>query len=345
MTQRVFITRPILEKGIEILEHAGVDVAIGQPDGDAPIERGAILAGLRRADALICHLSEPIDREVLAAGERLLGVATYAVGVNNIDLAAATELGLPVSNTPDVLTDATADLTWALLLAVARHIPAAHRFTAEGRFRVWNPVLFLGDDVGPGGSGHPKVLGVLGFGRIGQAVARRAQGFRMEVLAHDPGARAAIEESGLARWTEFEGLIARSDFLSLHVPLTEETRHRIGERELRAMKRTAYLINAARGPIVDEVALVRALREGWIAGAGLDVYEDEPRLAPGLAELPNAVLAPHIGSATRETRAEMAAIAARNTLAHLRGEHAPQVVNPEVYAREAWKHRHAEGRP
>ena len=344
MAERVFITRPILEKGVEILERAGVEIALGQPDGNAPIARDAVVQGVRRADALVCHLSEPIDRAILAANPRLRGVAAYAVGVNNIDVAAATELGLPVSNTPDVLTDATADLTWALLLAVARRIPEAHRFTVEGRFRIWNPVLFLGSDVGPGGSGRPKVLGIFGFGRIGRAVALRAQGFAMEVRAYDPQARAAIDASGLARWAEFDELIARSDFLTLHAPLTAETRHRIGERELRAMKPGSYLVNAARGPIVDEAALVRALREGWIAGAGLDVYESEPELAPGLAELPNVVLAPHIGSATRETRAEMAAIVARNTLAHLRGQRAPEIVNPEVYGTAAWKSRRPESR-
>jgi len=336
---RIFVTRPILEEGIELLCGSGATLRVGQADGNAPIERAALLDGVRQADVLVSHLSETIDREVLGANPALRGVATYAVGYNNIDIKAANELGIPVSNTPDVLTDATADLTWALLLAVARHIPAAHRFTVEGHFAIWNPVLFLGADVGPGGSGRRKVLGIIGFGRIGQAVARRGQGFEMEILAHDPSKREEITANPDVAWAEIDELLERSDFVSLHAPLTEKTRHLIGTPELQAMKPSAYLINAARGPIVDEKALVRALREDWIAGAALDVYENEPQLAPGLAELPNVVLAPHIGSAARETRAAMARIVARNAIAHLHGEPAPEVVNGEVYAGTAWRSR------
>ena len=343
MRELIFLTRPILERGLALLREGGCEVVIGQSDGNAPIARDVLLAGVKRADVLLCHLSEPIDRELLAANPRLRGVSIYAVGYNNIDLAAATQMGIPVSNTPDVLTDATADLTWALLLAVARRIPEAHRFTTGGRFVIWNPVLLLGADVGPGGSGRRKVLGLVGFGRIGRAVARRAAGFDMEILAYDPHNRAGVDETPGVRWAELAELLRESDFLSLHAPLTAETHHLIGEAQLRAMKPGAYLVNAARGPLVDEGALVRALREGWIAGAALDVYEREPALAPGLAELPNVVLAPHIGSATEETRAAMAAIAARNALAHVRGERAPQVVNPEVYAAAAWKIRRERG--
>ena len=339
--QRVFITRPILEGGVDLLRESGCRVDVGQPDPNAAIAPQALRRGAREADVLICHLSDPIDREILTLNPQLAGVANYAVGYNNIDLHAATELGIPVANTPDVLTETTADLTWALLLAAARSIPAGHQFVREGRFKIWNPVLLLGHDVGPGGSGRRKVLGILGYGRIGQAVARRAAGFDMVVLAHDPRQRARIDDGLGVTWAEFDTLIAESDFLSLHSPLTPETHHLIGEAELRAMKPNAYLINAARGPIIDEDNLVRALREQWIAGAALDVYEHEPTLAEGLADLPNVTLAPHIGSATHETRTEMARIAARNALAHLRGERAPQGVNPEVYDTEEWKARAA----
>ncbi len=285
------------------------------------------------------NLSDTVDREVLEANPDLLGIANFAVGYNNIDVAAATELGIPVSNTPEVLTETTADLTWALLLAATRQIPAAHQFTVSGEFRIWNPVLFLGDDVGPGGSGRRKTLGVIGFGRIGRAVARRALGFDLNVLAYDPGSRAEIEASPAVRWSELDDLLRASEFVTLHTPLTPKTRHLIARRELELMKPAAYLINVARGPIVDEAALVDALREGQIRGAALDVYEAEPELAPGLVDLPNVVLAPHIGSATHETRNEMAAIAARNAIAHLRGDRAPEAVNPEVYDARAWQER------
>ncbi len=337
--RHVFITRQIPDRGLELLRDGGCEVQIGQPDGDAPIAPEAVREGVAKADALVCLLTEPIDRETMQSGTNLLGIANYAVGYNNIDIDAATELGLPVTNTPDVLTETTADLTWALLLATARRIPEGHRLTAEGRFKIWNAMLLLGQDVGPGGSGRRKTLGIVGFGRIGRAVARRASGFDMRVLAHNPRNRAEIEGAAGVDYAELDDLLRESDFVSLHAPLNDETRHLIGKRELGLMKPTACLINAARGPIVDERALVDALASGKIAGAGLDVYEHEPELTAGLADLANVVLAPHIGSATLETRSEMAAIAARNTLAHLRAERAPHVVNPEVYEREAWRKR------
>jgi len=266
-------------------------------------------------------------------------VANMAVGYDNVDLAAATALGIPVTNTPGVLDDTTADLTWAMLMAAARRIPEAHQYTVEGRFRIWGPNLFVGADISPGGSGRPKVLGIVGYGRIGAAVARRATGFEMTILAFDPYKRPAIEADARVAWADLPELLAASDFVTLHTPLVPETHHLIGEAELRAMKPTAYLINAARGPVVDEQALVRALSEQWIAGAALDVYENEPELAPGLAQLPNVVLLPHIGSASRDTRGKMAAMAATNALAHLRGERAPHIVNPEVYDTDAYRRR------
>ncbi len=298
-----------------------------------------MLEAVRWADVLLSLLTEPIDREVMCANPSLRGVANFAVGFDNIDVPAATELGVPISNTPGVLTDTTADLTWALLLGAARHVAAGDVYMRGGQYEVWGPNLLLGEDVSPGGDGRSKVLGLLGFGRIGQAVARRALGFDMRVLAFDPFAREAIEAHDQAEWADLDDLLRASDFVSVHALLSEQTRHLISARELGLMKPTAFLINAARGPIVDEEALVQALRNKQIAGAGLDVYENEPAMAEGLAELPNAVLLPHLGSATRGTRDLMATRAATNALAMLRGERAPHCVNPEVYESAAYRSR------
>jgi glyoxylate reductase len=327
---RVFVTRRIPKAGLERLRQGGATFEIGQENDEAGLDREALLDGVRRCRVLLCQLTEPIDRQVLSANPDLRGVAQMAVGYNNIDLEAATELGIPISNTPGVLTDTTADLTWALLLAVARRIPEAHHYTVEGRFHRWGPNLLLGADVSPGVTGRRKVLGILGYGRIGQAVARRAAGFDMEILAHSPSNREGVEADPSVQWADLPELLERSDFLSIHTALTPGTHHRIGAAELRAMQPTACLINVARGPVVDEAALVQALQEGWIAGAGLDVYEDEPDLAPGLVELAEAgkaVLLPHIGSASRDTRDRMAIMAAENALAFLEGRPAPNLVN------------------
>lgn len=337
MSDTVFVTRRIPEPGLAALRGNGVDVRIGQPLDDEPVPREVLLDGVRTADALIALLTERVDRQVLAANPRLRGVANYAVGFDNIDIDAATALGIPVTNTPDVLTGATADFTWALLLAVARRIPEADRYTREGRYHIWGPSLLLGADVGPGHDGQPRTLGIIGYGRIGRAVARRATGFDMEVLVSSP---TVIADENV-RFVPLPELLARSDFVTIHARLDDSTHHLIGEPELRRMKREAYLINAARGPIVDEAALVRALREGWIAGAALDVYEHEPHLTEGLADLPNVVLAPHAASATIRTRGHMAYLAATGALAHLRGERATNCVNPEVYETEAWQRRRA----
>ncbi len=335
----VFVTRRIPEPGLEILRAAGARITVCQSDEEKGVAREDLLRGVADCDVLLPLLTEPIDREVLSANPRLLGVAQMAVGYNNVDVKAATELGIPVTNTPGVLTDTTADFTWAMLMAVARRVPEAHDYMVAGRYKIWGPNLFLGADLSPGGSGRRKVLGVVGYGRIGRAVARRSIGFEMEVLAFDPYGRAAIEDDPRASWAELDELLERSDFVTLHPPLTPETRHLIGEAELRRMKPTAYLVNAARGPIVDERALVRALAEKWIAGAALDVYEDEPRMAPGLAEQESAVLLPHIASASTDTRGKMASMAATNALACLRREPAPNAVNPGVYDTEAYRRR------
>jgi glyoxylate reductase len=341
MIGTAFVTRRIPEAGLAALRGNGAIVRIGQPHEDHPLSRQVLIDGVRNADVLLPLLTERIDSEVLAANPRLLGVANFAVGYDNIDIAAASRLGLPVSNTPDVLTEATADFTWALMLAVARRIVEGDRYMRAGSYRIWGPSLLLGQDVGPGPDGHARTLGLIGFGRIGRAVARRARGFDMRVIAHDPGA----QDAGDVELVPLPELLRRSDFVSIHASLTTATHHLIAAPELRCMKPTAFLINAARGPIVDEAALVQALREEWIAGAALDVYEHEPAMAPGLADLPNVVLAPHTASATVDTRDRMAAIAAANAIAHLRGERAPHCVNPDVYQSAAWRARQAGSGP
>jgi glyoxylate reductase len=283
----------------------------------------------RPVDALCPQLRDPIDGAVLDAGlPRLRCVAVYAVGYDNVDVAAATERGIVVANTPGVLTDATADCTFGLILATARRLCEGDREMRAGRFRGWEPTYLLGLEL------HDAQLGILGFGRIGQAVARRALAFSMRVVYYDSTDPPVTEELGSSvRKVALDTLIAESDVISLHTPLSEETHHLIDESVLRRMKHTAVLVNTSRGPVIDEVALVRALREGWIAGAGLDVYEREPAMAPGLAECANAVLSPHLGSATVHTRAAMAEITGLNTLDALAGRVPRHCVNPEAWHR------------
>lgn len=342
--KRVFITRRIPEAAMPILRDAGAAVTVGQSDEEKGLSAQEIIDGVRSTDVLLSLLTEPITREVLSANPGLLGVANYAVGFNNVDVVAATELGIPVSNTPGVLTDTTADLTWALILGIARRIVEAHEYMVAGRYKLWGPNLFLGADVSPGGRAKRKVLGIIGYGRIGAAVAKRAIGFDMDVLAYDPHNPAAIaidaaEPSRHVRAAGLEELLRESDFVSLHPLLTPETKHMIGDRELAMMKRSAYLINVARGPVVDEAALVRALKANVIAGAALDVFENEPLMSPGLAECTNALLVPHIASGSQDTRDRMATMAATNAVAHLEGARAPNVVNPEVYDSPAYSAR------
>ena len=273
----------------------------------------ALRAGLGQADAAIVTLGDRIDAATIQAATRLKILANYAVGYNNIDLAAAQERGLIVTNTPDVLTDATADLTWALLLATARRIVEGDALVRSGRWTGWSPTQLLGADV----SG--KVLGIIGMGRIGQAVAQRATGFRMTVLYHQRHPLDAASHPREWEYRSLHNLLAESDIVTIHVPLTPDTRHLIGARELGLMKPTAFLINTARGPIVDEGALVEALANRTIAGAGLDVYEEEPALHQTLARLRQVVLLPHIGSATLQARVSMGLICVDNILAVLDG--------------------------
>lgn len=316
--RRVLVTRRIPKMGLEHLA-SGADVDVY--GGSGPIPREELLQRVQGKDGLLCMLSDRIDAEVMDAGSRLKVISTYAVGYNNIDVAEASRRGIAVANTPGVLREATADLAFALLMAAARRIPESDRFVRAGKFHGWEPEMMLGREV------HGRTLGIVGLGDIGAAVARRAGGFDMEVLYHNrtPSSRAA-EVS--ATFLPLDELLRRSDFVSLHVPSTRETRHLIGERELGLMKRTAILINASRGEVVDEAALVRALKGGTIAGAGLDVYEREPDLSPGLAELDNVVLTPHTGSGTHEARERMAVMAAQSLLDVLDGRRPKYLVNP-----------------
>lgn len=275
--------------------------------------------GFAQSDAVICTLADPITDDLLAVASRLKIVANYAVGYNNIDVAAATRRGIVVTNTPDVLTDATADLTLALILAVARRVVEGDHWARSGQWPGWAPTQMLGTDV------TGKTLGIIGMGRIGQAVALRAQGFRMPVIY--ASRRLCPPPPGVTTWIHrpLEEVLTQADFISLHVPLSEATRHLIGSRELARMKSTAYLINTSRGPVVDEAALLAALRQGTIAGAGLDVYEREPVILSGLEQLSNVVLLPHLGSATLDARVKMGMICVENIAAVL-GSRAP--LNP-----------------
>ncbi len=276
--------------------------------------------GFAEADAVICTLTDRIDASLLAHAKNLKVIANYAVGYNNIDVSAATRRSIIVTNTPDVLTNATADLTWALLLAVSRRVVEGDSWIRTGDWPGWTPTQLLGADV----SG--KTLGIVGMGRIGQAVAQRASGFRMSVIY--AGRHPIPTSSGLAwTWQPLDEVLVNSDFLSLHVPLTDTTRHLIGRREITLMKPTAYLINTSRGPVIDEAALVSALEAKTIAGAGLDVYEQEPMVPAGLTALPNVVLLPHLGSATLEARVRMGLMCLDNIAAVLGGRLTPNRVN------------------
>jgi glyoxylate reductase len=293
---------------------------------DRPMERQQVLDKITDKDGLLSVITDRVDAELMDRAPNLKIISNLAVGTNNIDVAAATARGIAVTNTPGVTTEPTADLTLGLILAVARRIVEEDRLTREGKFQFWAPMLFLGRSVAR------KTLGIVGFGAIGQAVAKRARGFDMRVLYHqrrqlDP---AKEREMGI-EYADFGRLLRESDFVSLHVPLTDKTHYLIGMPQLKQMKPTAFLINASRGPVVNEKELVEALRMRVIAGAGLDVYENEPALTPGLTELPNVVLTPHVGSGTIEDRTLMARMASENLLAGLKGELPRYILNPVVF--------------
>ncbi|MGA9756481.1 MAG: D-glycerate dehydrogenase [Desulfobaccales bacterium] len=306
----------------EVLSLIGQDHQVESYDADPPIDRQKLLRSVADKEGLICTITDRIDTEVLDRASALKVIANYGVGFEHIDVEAATQRGIPVTNTPGVLTETTADLAFALILATARRVVEGDKRVREGKFQYWAPLLFLGQEV----SG--KTLGIIGMGRIGQAVARRAAGFSMRVIYHSRTRLEPIEEQDLkVSFAPLETLLREADFVTLHVPLMPQARHLIGSRELELMKPSAYLINTARGPVVNEVALVEALRQGQIRGAGLDVYEREPELSQGLSDLENVVLLPHVGSATVETRTRMALMAAENLLAGLRGDLPPNCLN------------------
>lgn len=320
---RVFVTSKIPEEGLKLL-YDNFHVEISDYDGLIP--KKMLVEKVKGIDALLCLLADVIDKEVMeAAGPRLKIIANYAVGYNNIDVEEATKRGIMVTNTPGVLTETTADLTWALMMAAARRIVEGDKFVRAGKFRGWEPMLLLGTDL------YGATLGVIGFGRIGQAVARRAIGFKMKVLYYSRSrVSEEIEKELNATYVDLDTLLKESDFITLHLPLTKQTHHLIGEDQFKLMKKGSYLINTARGPIVDEKALVKALKEKWIRGAALDVFENEPHVEPELLELENVVLAPHIGSASHATRTKMSIIAAENIVKALKGEIPPNLVNTEI---------------
>jgi glyoxylate reductase len=331
MTRKILVPWAIPEIGREVLRRSKSEIIfLHGPKGELPTPK-EIMKKMSDVDILLPSAFQPVPKELMMVNPDLRGVANFGVGYNNIDVRSATDLGIPVTNTPGVLTETTADTAWALLMATARKIPQAHNYTHSGKWRGPGGKTFMGLDVGPGGSNKPKVLGIVGFGRIGQAVMRRSRGFKMKVIAFDPLKREEIEKTKGVAYRKFDDLIRESDFITLHCALTKETHHLIGKRELDLMKPNAILINASRGPVVDEKALVSALKKGKIAGAGLDVYEKEPWLAPGLSKLENVTLLPHIGSATADTRGQMAVLAAKNAVAILKGKRPPNIVNPEVF--------------
>jgi glyoxylate reductase len=322
---KIYVTRAVFEESLVRLRQ---EVEIEVSPDDRPLSKAEVIDRLRDADGAMTMLTDPIDREVLQAASRLKIASNVAVGFNNVDIPAATELGVMVTNTPGVLTETTADFTWVLLMAAARRVVEADAFARSGQWKAWSPTMFLGRDV------HGKTLGIVGLGRIGQAVARRAAGFGMKVIFHNhrPVAENVMRDLG-AQPVSLDELLQASDFISLHVPLSAETTHLLNDRTFAMMKRSCIVVNTARGPVIDERSLVRALKEKQIAGAGLDVFEREPEIEQELLDMDNVVLAPHIGSGSYETRLKMCMMAADNLLAWIKGERPPNLVNPEVWNR------------
>lgn len=320
MKPSVLVTRKIYPEAVQYLRQ---QCDVEYVDSDNVLSGEDLIARSQGKQAIVAQLTDRFSADVIERLEAVRVIANVAVGFDNIDLDAATRRGILVTNTPDVLTETTADLAFALLLAAARRVVEGHQFVHSGQWRRWSIDFLVGQDV------HHRTLGILGFGRIGRAVARRAAGFSMRILYHEPsplpigvGRESGAEPVGL------EQLLAESDFVTLHVPLNERTYHLIGEKELRRMKPTAILVNTARRPVINEAALVRALSEGWIGGAGLDVFEREPVVHPGLLGLSNVVAAPHIGSASVDTRRRMSMMAAENVVAALSGRRPPNLLNP-----------------
>jgi len=323
MPKVLYVTRQIFD---DVLDRLRQECRVRLWTEDRPVPRDELLAQVADADGLYCMLTDRVDAEVLDHAPRLRVVSNMAVGYDNIDVAECTRRGIPVGNTPGVLTDTTADLAFALILAAARRLVEAADYVRAGHWRTWGPMIMAGRDV------YGTTLGIVGMGRIGAAVARRAQAFDMRVIYTSRHPHAEVDAALGTRRVDLDTLLREADIVSLHTPLTPDTYHLIGERELQSMKSSAILVNTARGGVVDPKALYRALSEGWIAYAALDVTEPEPipRDDP-LLSLPNCIVVPHIGSATYATRHRMAVMAAENVLAGVRGEQLPYCVNPEVY--------------
>lgn len=321
---KLLVTCMLPAKSMDLLlRHFDIDV--NREDKIMP--REALKERISNIDGLVCLLTDNIDAAIIARAMRLRIIANYAVGYNNIDLVEASKRKIPVTNTPEILTEATADLTFGLLISIARRIVEADHFLRAGKFKGWAPELLLGADV------HGKTLGIIGMGRIGRAVARRARGFDMKIIYNDAQRlEGTLNDELDAEYRTLKQLLEESDYVSVHAPLNEQTKQLLSIEEFRLMKKTAYLINVARGKIVDERALLAAISDEEIAGCALDVYENEPRVEPGLISLPNVVLVPHIGSASIEARTEMSMMVANNVISVLIDKkHPPNIVNPEIY--------------
>lgn len=320
---KIYVTRKLPERGLQIIrKHFDMEV---WPEY-APPPKKTIIEKAKNVDALATLLSDKIDAEVFNAAPRLKIVSQLAVGYDNIDITEATKRGIYVTNTPEVLTDTTADFAWALLMALARRVIEADKYVRTGQWKVgWHPDMMAGRDI------YNATIGVVGAGRIGYAVAKRATGFSMKILFYDVVPRPEIEKDFGAKKVDLDTLLKESDFVSIHVPLMKETQHLINEQKLKLMKKTAYLINNSRGPVVDEKALYKALKEGWIAGAGLDVFEQEPTPVDNpLLKLDNVAVAPHISSASIETRSKMGEMVAENLVAFFEGKKPPNLLNADV---------------
>ena len=319
---KIFVTRKIPEPGLDLLrKHHEIEIN----PYDRVLSKNEIIHGLKGKNGLLCLLNDLIDEQVISSQPKLKMIANYAVGYDNIDVKEATKRKIIVSNTPNVLTDTTAEMAWALLFSVARRIVEADKFTRQGKFKGWAPMLMHGQDV------TNKTLGIIGTGRIGTAFALKSKGFKMNILYYDQIKNRQLEDELSAKKVELYRLLKESDFISIHLPLLPVTHHLISEKQLKIMKKTTILINTSRGPIVDEQALVKALKNNWIFGAGLDVYEHEPEINKELLKLENVILQPHSASATTETRTKMAIMAAENMIAGLKGEIPPNCINPEIF--------------
>lgn len=324
MLGKILVTKPVFPEAIELLKtQASVDLN----SDDRTLPKSELIERLNQAEGAVTLVTDTLDTEVLEAVPSVRIVSNVAVGLNNIDVATATRLGILITNTPGVVTESTADFAWALLMAAARRVAEGDRFVRSGEWKVWRLQMLLGHDV------FGKTLGIIGFGNIGRAVARRARGFGMTVQYSGSGRAIPAAESEGARAVSMETLLATSDFISVHVPLLPTTIHLLNDQAFALMKPNCIVVNSSRGPVVDEKALVRALQSGKIAAAGLDVFEREPEVEPELLELENVVLAPHIGSSSRETRLKMCMMAVENVLAGLKGERPPNLVNPEALER------------